>query len=215
MLVLGIDTAGPVVGAALWGSDVQVGWSARAERGADALLLPAIAELLARPEAYGLSLVAVSVGPGTFTGLRVGVAAALGVAVARGLPVVPIGSLEARAALVDGARVWAALDARKARVYAGLFSVVGGQPCPLGPEVDALPAAALPEAPFVAIGEGAVVYADAVRAAGGTLAPEPATCPALAVARLGAARAATAVDAGEIALRYLRAPDAVPPAGIP
>lgn len=214
MTVLGIDTAGPEVGAALWWPGGVELWRARVVRGADGMLLPALAELLAHPAARGLELVAVSVGPGAFTGLRVGVAAALGVAVARGLNVVAISSLAARAALVDGPRVWAALDARKSRVYAGLFEVREGVPLALGPESDQPPSDALPDAPFVAVGEGALVYEALVLARGGQLSPDAGVAPAAAVARLGAFHRACAVDPGEIALRYLRAPDARPPAGI-
>ena len=88
--VLGIDTAGPVVGAAVvgWGPPRQ--WSCRIVRGADGVLLPAIADLVA--PATPLAGVAVSVGPGAFTGLRVGVATALGIAVSRGVPVICVSS---------------------------------------------------------------------------------------------------------------------------
>ena len=207
-VVLGIDTAGPVVGVALWSDGVQQAWSMRVARGADGLLMPEIARLI---DGASLDAVAVAVGPGAFTGLRVGVATALGVAFSRGVPVVPLSALLARAALVSAPRVLALLDARKSRVYCGLFDATQAVPTPLSAERDAPPEAAWPDAPFVAVGEGAVVYADAVVAAGGELALEPARCPAGEVARLGALRLEDALDPGEIALRYLREPDAQPP----
>ncbi len=215
-LVLAIDTAGPVIGAALAGPDGPVAsWSLRVVRGADAALLPAVAQLLEDldPDGPALAAVAVTVGPGTFTGLRVGVATALGVAVARGLPVVPLSSLLVRAALVDDEpSVLALLDARKGRVYAGHFVVQGGQPRPLSAEQDAPLDAVLPAGDFVAVGEGAAVMAERIIAAGGRVVDAPARSPAVAAALL--ARSRPALDAGEVALRYLRPPDAVPPADL-
>lgn len=215
MRVLAIDSAGPVIGAALvlWdeGTPRLIGcWSARVVQGADGLLVPAIDEML-RAEGGALDRVVVTVGPGAFTGLRVGVATALGYALARGAPVVAISSLAARAAGVAGDRVLAVLDARKGRVYAGLFDCSGEVPVPLGDEVDLPPEAVWPARPFLAVGEGAVVLRAAVEAAGGTVAEGADASPVRALARLGARPEAVAVDAGEIALRYLRPPDAVPP----
>lgn len=208
--VLGIDTAGPVVSAAIYAEGVPVrSWSERIVRGADSVLTPAIAGLLADATSRGLALarVAVTTGPGGFTGLRVGVATALGIALARGVPVVAISSLQARAARVrDAPAVLALLDARKARVYAGLFDTRGPAPRPLGPEADVDPDAAMPPAPFLAVGEGAHVYGDAIRAAGGVVVEEAGAGVAAEVARLG--WLGEPVDAAQVQLRYIRPPDA-------
>jgi len=215
-VVLGIDTAGPVVGAALWlGDAAGPAWSQRVVRGADAVLLPAVDDLLAELAERGLHLdrVAVTVGPGAFTGLRVGVATALGIALARGIPVVPVGALLARAAMVgEGDDVLALLDARKGRVYAGRFAVHDAWPTRRAPAVDGCLAEALPPGAFLAVGEGARVFAAAILAAGGQVVPQADACPAPAVARLGARL--PALDPGEIALRYLRDADAVPPSDL-
>ena len=117
--VLGIDTAGPVVGVALWTPDGEKLWSQRVVRGADTVLIPAISEMLS--DVDELDCVAVTVGPGAFTGLRVGVATALGIAVSRGVPVVPVSSLEARASMERGAHVLALLDVGKCVDFAVLF----------------------------------------------------------------------------------------------
>lgn len=221
-IVLGIDTAAPVIGAALWlGDHAGPTWQLRAVRGADVALLPAVQALLADLEGRGLRLdrVAVTVGPGAFTGLRVGVATALGLAVARGLPVVPIDALAVRAAMAGGPEtptpetpVLALLDARKGKVYAGLFSLTGDVPAPLQPAMDLPLDEVLPAGPFLAVGEGAVPYAAQIQAAGGVVHPEADASAAPAVARLGARL--PALDAGAVALRYLRDADAVPPADL-
>ena len=75
--------------------------------------------------------VACDVGPGSFTGLRVGVASAAGITAALGVPGIGVGSLEsmAHAALRDGApgagRVVVALDAKKGEVFLGVFDPAG------------------------------------------------------------------------------------------
>ena len=200
--VLAIDTAAPVVGAALLHRGELRSWSQRIVRGSDAVLTPALAELLDGVD--HLDAVAVAVGPGAFTSLRVGVAHALGLAVARGCPVVQVSSLEARARAVGG-RVLALLDGRKGRAYAGFYA-----PALVGEERDLPPQEALElaEGPFVAHGEGAEVWRDLVLAAGGTLGADPTASPAPALARLGAERITAAVPPVAVELRYLRAPDA-------
>lgn len=210
--VLGIDTAGPVVGAAIWHPGWVESWSARIVRKADGALMPAIAELLA--SVGSIDLVAVSTGPGAFTSLRVGVSMALGIAMTRGVPVVAVSSLAARAAAAGQARTLALLDARKGRVYAGLFDATEPLPRLIGDEQDAALKTLLPDTPFVAVGEGAVVFSELITAAGGQVSPDAARCPADEVARIGMLLRDTALDPGEVALRYLRPPDATVPGGL-
>ena len=69
--VLVIDTAGPVIGVAYRDEHQKECWSQRIVRGADGVLIPKIAEFASQ---YDIGWVGVSVGPGAFTGLRVGVA---------------------------------------------------------------------------------------------------------------------------------------------
>lgn len=208
--VLGIDTAGPVVGAAVVGPGLERSWSQRVIRGADAVLIPAIAEML---EGAGpVDLVAVSIGPGAFTGLRVGVATALGFAVSKQVPVVCVSSLEVRAMLApENAQVLALLDARKGRVYGQVFDTRGAEPLPLSePEDRALPSV-VPQAPFVAVGEGVCVDEAGIQQAGGSVSPDFDRSPAVAVARLGQLRRGQAVAPNDVALAYLRDADAKKP----
>jgi tRNA threonylcarbamoyladenosine biosynthesis protein TsaB len=202
-LALGIDTAGPVVGLALAG-DEELLWSERVVRGADGALGAALERVLRdrRPDVVG-----VAVGPGAFTGLRVGVGLALGFAMARGIRIVPWSSLLVRAALVPGeGRVLAVLDAKRDRVYGGAFRTDGAVPEPLSEERDAPLGELLPDTPFVAVGEGALVFADALLAAGARITPDPGRSPALALAQLTLAPGTLALPPQEVALRYLRDP---------
>lgn len=88
-----------------------------------------------------LDAVAVSVGPGSFTGVRIGVAAAQGFAFALGIPLAAVGTLEglAEAALdtdwgVPGALVLPLVDARRGEVYASLYRVGPPLTAVWGPE---------------------------------------------------------------------------------
>jgi len=207
--VLLLDTAGPVVGLAAWDRGVLVGAAEeRIAAGTDGWLGPALDSLLKR--LGGLDRVGVSVGPGAFTGLRVGVAAALGLGVATRAELVPLSALALRAAAVSGEpRVLALLDARKERAYAGWFDTLGPVPVALGEEVDLPPEQAVRGAPGIATGEGATVFTAALAAAGHRVAAGAAESPV--TAGLALVREGSVVPAEGLRLRYLRAPDARPP----
>jgi tRNA threonylcarbamoyladenosine biosynthesis protein TsaB len=72
---------------------------------------------------HELAAVAVSQGPGSFTGLRIGMAAAKGIAMAAGVPLIAVPTLDGLAAQVMpvGLPICCLLDARKQQVYAGLY----------------------------------------------------------------------------------------------
>lgn len=196
-----------MIGLALWHDDAIVArWSKRIVRGADGVLAEALAEILADAPAVGC--IGVSIGPGTFTGLRVGVATAVGLAEAIGVPVVPWSSLQVRAGLAPGRdRVLSVLDARKGRVYAGLFDTRNCAEL-VGQESDAALEAVLPGKGFVAVGEGACAFAEVIGAAGGRCVPNAEQSPAEVVAAWTAQALNRAIDPAALALRYLRPPDA-------
>jgi tRNA threonylcarbamoyladenosine biosynthesis protein TsaB len=112
-----------------------------------------------------LDAVAVAVGPGSFTGIRLGIGFAKGIAFARGIPLVGVGTLDALAeAAEEAARPLAAcLDARKGEVYLAFYSP-GAPPVRMG-DVEALPpsaasariAASLPPDGLV-LGDAAAIY---------------------------------------------------------
>jgi tRNA threonylcarbamoyladenosine biosynthesis protein TsaB len=107
--------------------------------------------------------IAVSIGPGSFTGLRIGLSAAKGFCLASGRPLIAVPTLTALAARLPFARhpVCAMLDARKGEVYTALFDNSTGwprsldKPCAMPPE--ALLERRLGE-PTIYTGDGALVY---------------------------------------------------------
>jgi tRNA threonylcarbamoyladenosine biosynthesis protein TsaB len=159
----------------------------------------------------GIARVGATVGPGSFTGLRVGLAFAQGLGAARGLPVAGVSTLDALAAEAgEGRDVAALVDARRGQVYARFWAA--GRP--QGPaealslEAAASRAAALgPDAILIGSGLGLItdVPSDARLA-------ERAGPDLAAVARLAAA---ASVDANPPRPLYLRAPDATPPSRLP
>src|SRR5882724_976537 len=101
---------------------------------------------------------AVSVGPGSFTGLRVGIATVKGLALALGLPVAPVPTLDALAATLPfaDAPVCPLLDARKGEIYCSLYRWSGVEMVRVWDYL-ALPpaeAAARLEAPVIVVGDG-------------------------------------------------------------
>jgi tRNA threonylcarbamoyladenosine biosynthesis protein TsaB len=105
---------------------------------------------------------ALAVGPGSFTGLRVGMATVKGLALATGKPVAAISSLRMLAMQAPCPRypVCSLFDARKQQVYAGLYHWQDGLPQQLRPEVVIAPQellATLPES-TIFVGDGAQVY---------------------------------------------------------
>lgn len=163
--------------------------------GHSSLILGMVRELLREPgmKLDDLDLIAVDVGPGSFTGLRVGVGVAQGLAYASGLPVVGIGSLAALSSVCPERTVIPALDARMKQVYWGVYRA--GE-CIIPPHVDdphrlepELAGLSIPEPP-VGVGNGWLAYPDAMPA---TLAGVPLEIrgehypEALQIARLAAA----------------------------
>ena len=132
MLVLGVETSTMQGGAALVGDDgLCTEYTLNIEATHSERLLPTIERML-RDAGIGLdalSGLAVSIGPGSFTGLRIGLSTVKGLAYATGLPVVGVPTLEALACNVAFARqqICPVLDARKQEVYAALFRCERGE----------------------------------------------------------------------------------------
>ncbi|MEC9346222.1 MAG: tRNA (adenosine(37)-N6)-threonylcarbamoyltransferase complex dimerization subunit type 1 TsaB [Pseudomonadota bacterium] len=170
MTVLALETSGSALSVAVLDTDGTVRAAAfqRRQRGHAEELMPMLGRVLARAGATmpDLSLLAVTVGPGTFTGVRIGLAAARGLRLALRLPLVGLTSLEVIAAAAaqraPDTPVLAAIDARRDQVYVQLFGPEGGawQTAWTGPAAMGAEAAAAMLVPgTVLAGSGAALVA--------------------------------------------------------
>jgi tRNA threonylcarbamoyladenosine biosynthesis protein TsaB len=135
MLILAIDTALDACAAAVLDTeagDLIAGESEPMKRGHAEALMPMISRVIARSGVAfaALDRIAVTTGPGSFTGLRVGLSAARGISLAASKPAVGVTTLTAYAAPVvsqnDEHPVVAAIDARHDQVYLQVVSGDGG-----------------------------------------------------------------------------------------
>jgi tRNA threonylcarbamoyladenosine biosynthesis protein TsaB len=231
--LLGIDTSTAASAACVLRSDgeafeVSPDPSAPAERRAHAReLMPAVAEVMERAGlAYAdLEAIAVGVGPGTFTGLRIGVATARALAIANGLELRPVSSLAALATGIEGVRplesttlkgsdpLLPVIDARRGEVFAALYAP-GGElfwgPLAVRPEELAERIRASADRPLAA-GDGSLRFRGMLEAAGIRVMSADSRAHvvrALHVCRLGAGVPGVAPQA--VLPDYLRAPDAKP-----
>jgi tRNA threonylcarbamoyladenosine biosynthesis protein TsaB len=218
MRVLAIDTALEACSAAVLDTEhvaMSVHESLPKLRGHAEALMPMIARVMDRAglDFAALDRIAVTTGPGSFTGLRVGLAAARGIALATGKPAIGLSTLAAYAAplvAADGTvPVVAAIDARHDHVYVQVFGPGGRTivPARLASIREALRAAAI-GAPRL-VGTAAAMLAAAWPI--GERAPslvDTRRAPDIDwVARLGAAAIETGAPPKPL---YLRAPDAQP-----
>ncbi|MDB5480953.1 MAG: tsaB [Caulobacteraceae bacterium] len=206
MIVLALDTCLAACSVALLRDGETLGaLTEPTARGHQERLAPMTRDLLAGAELEfaALDRIGVTVGPGSFTGLRVGLAFAKGLAFALRRPCVGVGTLEALAAsLEDGLAKAAVIDAGRGRVYIQLFD--GGVSLS-GPDILPLETAAARLVEVHASGEVVVTGPGAHLLAGvlpGAVRPLPAPDPR-AVARLAAA-----APLAPPRPLYLRPPDA-------
>jgi tRNA threonylcarbamoyladenosine biosynthesis protein TsaB len=224
VLILALDTTTRTGSVAVLQDDEVL-----AERSGDAALthgqqLPgalmhALADAGARLEE--VDLLAVAAGPGSFTGLRVGIASMQGIAFARGLKIVPVSTLDAlahetvRVRPSNQARLASWMDAQRGEVFAALYDASAQHT--LEPPSSRSPADTLHEwqpalgtNPVVFAGDGAVRYHDTIVA---TLGPQAAVIErvpllAAALARIAARDPERAVLPHAVVPIYVRRPDA-------
>jgi tRNA threonylcarbamoyladenosine biosynthesis protein TsaB len=222
MNVLGIDTSTAVSAACVLRSDGEAfevrpavdALSARPAHSAE--LMPAVADCLNRaglgyPD---LDAIGVGVGPGAFTGLRIGVTTARALAHAAGVELRPVSSLAALAAGIGEREQLPLIDARRGELFAALYE----------DGVERLgPFAATPEGVAervretgldpLAAGDGSVRFSDVLQEAGVRIAaagsPSP---PVRGVSICRAAADAPATPPEAVLPQYLRLPDATPQA---
>jgi len=170
MRFLTIDTSTPVeVVAVVDGDRLMAVSERRVERGHAERLMEAVSTVLreAGVALENLDGIAIAAGPGRFSGLRVGMATAKGLAVSTGLPVWPVSTTETLAVsapLCDGL-ILSAIDARRGEVYCALFDAARGrerlsEDAALGPQEAACLALDAAGGRMVeAVGSGASRYA--------------------------------------------------------
>jgi tRNA threonylcarbamoyladenosine biosynthesis protein TsaB len=218
-VILGFDTATPATAVAVLpeaGEPVELRHEpAEGERPGHARELLPLAEqaLHALHATYAdVRRIAVGVGPGTFTGLRIGVATARALAQSTGAELAAISTLDALAEAAGCDRaVLAVLDARRGEAFAA--SYVHGErasgPVAIAPEE--LSGLADPaHGPWLAVGDGAVRFRDRLVPAADVPGDDSKLhrVSALAVCRL--ARVAPTIDRDALLPEYVRPPDAVP-----
>ncbi len=208
MIVLALDTSSSAVTAAVVSVDGDVRVLAQRStvnaRAHGELLAPSIGACLldAGAEAGDLGAVVAGVGPGPFTGLRVGLVTAAAFGDALAIPTYAVCSLDAIAGSLDEPSLLVATDARRREVYWARY--VGGQRV-TGPSV-ARPADVRVDAAAMA-GAGARLYADVLG-----LPLRDADYPSpLALARAAAERIVTHAPSETLTPLYLRRPDVAAP----
>lgn len=160
---------------------------------------------------------AVTVGPGAFTGLRVGIAMVKGLSYSTGRPVIPLSSLELLALNAKESQipVCPMFDARKSEVYSAVYSFNGSMKL-LRPERAIAPADLLAQlaGPTLFIGDGAIRYRELIEGSLGSRAifaedqlhhPKASAGAALALSRF---KAGQTVSHFALAPEYLRLPEA-------
>ena len=224
MLVLGIEASARVAGAALYADGIIV--SEEMQNGPlthSETLMSMVERVLSQNgvKPSGLSAIALTVGPGSFTGLRIGAATAKGLALPWNTPIAPVSTLFSAAANIGPTNrlVIPMMDARRNQVYAACYRYENGEwltvvpPVALSPEELARRIGRAEEG-AVLVGDGAALYEETMRAVlgeGVEIAPPHlrfARPGVTAVLGAGMAERGETVSGPELELVYLRKPQA-------
>lgn len=238
MKILAIDTAGTTGGVGLVEDDRLVGAEELGPAGGQAERILGAVDTLLHQAGWspgGLDLVSVAIGPGSFTGLRIGLAAAQGIGFGIARPVVGVTSLEllaawAREVMEDQGAAWVSLiDARRGEVFLAASRSEGAELVPVLEPALVAPAGLVdPLGPLLAVattGRPIVLSGDGVPACAAEIAtwsvplrtvvpPRPPDAVRL-LARLGAARYRRDGAPALLEPLYIRPPDARKPARPP
>jgi tRNA threonylcarbamoyladenosine biosynthesis protein TsaB len=222
LTLLAMDAAGAACSVALWAKGrIAARRFAAMARGQSERLVPMIGEVMAEWGGgfAGLDALAVTTGPGGFTGVRIGLATARGLALARRLPLIGVTSFEVAAAAATAAERsgrlgLAVIDSKRSEVFMQLFDA---GLAPLGPAREIALAdldAALPRGPLVVTGDAAERAVAALAAAGradAVAAAAAGPADAALLAERAALRDPAAAGVAAVQPVYLRAPDVTLP----
>jgi tRNA threonylcarbamoyladenosine biosynthesis protein TsaB len=214
--ILAFDAAGAACSVAVWGEGRLLARHRRmmTEGHAEALMPMILATLAEAGLGFeSLASVAVGIGPGSFTGIRIALAAARGIGLAANIPVSGVDSFSAVAAglarqIRDGRSLLVAIDSRRTEIFGRYFDAAGAR---LGEPLVLAPAALLdrrPPGPLLLAGDGAALLPEAPDA---VLAGQPSGPDAAAIAML----AASGQQLAPPRPFYLRAPDVTIPGANP
>jgi tRNA threonylcarbamoyladenosine biosynthesis protein TsaB len=158
MRILALDAAlGPCSAALVADGVVLAQHHSSDPRGASAAL-PGLVEAVLGQSGPGFDAVAVTVGPGSFTGIRAALALAHGLAIGAGVPVFGVTSVAAMAAAwapVAGTTLWVAIDTKRGRIFLGRNGALSAV------ALDALPE---PDGPIALAGDAAAMVAERIAA---------------------------------------------------
>jgi tRNA threonylcarbamoyladenosine biosynthesis protein TsaB len=220
LVVVGFDTATPDTAACAWRdgevlAEARLGLNERGRpRHATGLLVEVERCAAAAGGWTGVDLVAVGLGPGSFTGLRVGIATAKGLSLSLGLAGRGVSTLDALAAGIAAAGApgerLAILDGYRGEVFVALYDPAGAtiwEPAVMRPEALAERLAQVSSPPSAA-GSGAVRFRHELEGAGGIRIPDDADPVHRVAARHVCALAAAGKGSESLDPIYLRPPDA-------
>ena len=219
--LLSLDTSSLAASAALWEDERLLGgFFINAKLTHSQTAMPMVEDLLKATQTSlsQVDLFAVSTGPGSFTGLRIGIAAVKGMAHALGKPCIPVSTLKGMAYNLLGfdGYVCPVMDARCQQVYTALFEMVGGRPVQVE-EDSAIPLtqlenrlSRLSKRVFL-VGDGAkLCYNECIGSCPNIVLAPPSLLfqKASSVAQAALEDLEAAVPAAELAPAYLRLPQA-------
>ena len=220
--ILAFDTSAGACSAAVRsdGETLAERFEVRA-RGQAEILMPMVGEVIsAAGLAYrDLDLIAATVGPGSFTGMRIGIAAARAMSLAARIPALGLTTLEVVAAGIDGTEtgshpVLVCVESKREDIYAQLFGADGEpQTEPMAATPTALAAATPIDGGLILAGSASRPMAAALEDAGRDfrLADGPAEPQAAVAARMAEERWIPGVSLAPLAPLYLRPPDTTGP----
>ncbi len=210
MRILAFDTTSAVGSVALWDGRLVLARSRRVSNAHGESLLPLVDELVReagwRPA--DVDRVAVGLGPGSFTGARIGVATAKGIALATGAELVGVDAFDALAHGIDASSspVAVLLDALRGELYVCARGAIAIEPCTIA--IAEIPSRLLALAPsWTVAGEGTAKLTEAFTRNHRVCAEPPHSVPtAASIAEIAAGRAASAGDLVPVYVRPAASP---------